>query len=98
MAFGKSLAVWAILGFVSLSGPSLGQTAQVAPSSHNDKDKANQNTVAILSSSGSSIYTKLAEEIFKILDDRKDNGLRVLRIMSRGAVYNVFDILNLQNV
>ncbi|HEY7645325.1 MAG TPA: hypothetical protein VH858_09860 [Hyphomicrobiales bacterium] len=33
-----------------------------------------------------------------MLDDRKNNDLRVLPVLSRGAVSNVFDILNLQGI
>ena len=103
MEFGKHLMAWAICGgvaFTLLAVPLAAQTAlaPAKPAATGDKEKANQNAVAILSSSGSSIYTKFAEDMFKVLDDRKENGLRVLPIMSRGAVYNVFDILNLSNV
>lgn len=101
MKLGKRLMAWAICGIAgTLAAPLVAQTPQqpATQALQGDKDKANQNTVAILSSSGSSIYTKFAEDMFKVLDDRKENGLRVLPIMSRGAVYNVFDILNLQNV
>jgi TRAP-type uncharacterized transport system substrate-binding protein len=82
--------------------PALAQerVAQAAPPNRNqqDRDKANQNTVTILASSTSSIYTNFVEDIFKVLDDRKNNDLRVLPVLSRGAVSNVFDILNLQGI
>ena len=56
------------------------QVAQAAAPHRNqqDKEKANQNTVAILTSRTSSIYTNFVENIFKVLDDRKNNDLRVL--------------------
>jgi TRAP-type uncharacterized transport system substrate-binding protein len=103
---GKILFAAVACGFAcGLSAPAFTQSAQVAVQLppqpvglQEDKDKANQNTVAILSSSTSSIYTNFVEDIFKVLDDRKQNGLRVLPILSRGAVHNVFDILNLQGV
>jgi uncharacterized protein len=97
----KLLLILAISGFASWSTfQAAAQVPPVAatPSAPGDKEKANQNTVLILGSSGSSIYSKFAEDMFKVLDDRKENGLRVLPITSRGAVHNVFDILNLQNV
>jgi uncharacterized protein len=101
MQLGKRLMALTICGVVgTCAAPVAAQTPQppINPAIQADKEKANGNTVAILSSSGSSIYTTFVEDIFKVLDDRKDNGLRVLPIMSRGAVYNVFDILNLQGV
>ncbi len=63
-----------------------------------DKSLANDNTVYILSSSGTSIYVDYISDIQKILDDTKNNTLRVLPILSRGADANVFDLLNLRGI
>jgi uncharacterized protein len=98
----KRLAVLAVclLAF-SRSAIALEQLAQASVQTAKtqvDKEKANQNTVTILASSTSSIYTNFVEDIFKVLDDRSKNDLRVLPILSRGAVHNVFDILNLQGI
>ncbi len=89
----------------SLGSAAFSQSPQLAlqsqtqnPVVQEDKEKANQNTVLLLGSSTSSIYTEFVEDIFKTLDDRKENSLRVLPIISRGAQHNVFDILNLQGV
>jgi TRAP-type uncharacterized transport system substrate-binding protein len=91
-----------IVFILTAHAPALAQerVAQAAPPNRNqqDKEKANQNTVTILASSTSSIYTNFVEDIFKVLDDRKNNDLRVLPVLSRGAVSNVFDILNLQGI
>ena len=89
-----------LLGF-NPSAFAVEQLAQVAAQTGKtqiDKEKANQNTVTILASSTSSIYTNFVEDIFKVLDDRSKNDLRVLPVLSRGAVHNVFDILNLQGI
>jgi TRAP-type uncharacterized transport system substrate-binding protein len=99
--FVKRLAA-VIVFILTAHAPALAQerVAQAAPPNRNqqDRDKANQNTVTILASSTSSIYTNFVEDIFKVLDDRKNNDLRVLPVLSRGAVSNVFDILNLQGI
>jgi TRAP-type uncharacterized transport system substrate-binding protein len=98
----KRLAVLVV--FVLAFSPSvfaveqLAQATVRAAKTQVDKEKANQNTVTILASSTSSIYTNFVEDIFKVLDDRSKNDLRVLPVLSRGAVHNVFDILNLQGI
>ena len=98
----KRLAL--LIAFVLAFSPSafaVEQLAQAAVQTSKtllDKEKANQNTVTILASSTSSIYTNFVEDIFKVLDDRSKNDLRVLPVLSRGAVHNVFDILNLQGI
>ena len=73
------------------------QAHQTNPDSP-DKAVANDNTVYLLASSGSSIYVDYASDIQKVLDDRKNNTLRVLPVMSRGADANVFDLLNLRGI
>lgn len=75
--FIKRLAA-VIVFILTAHAPALAQeqVAQAAVPHRNqqDKDKANQNTVTILASS---IYTNFVEDIFKVLDDRKNNDLRV---------------------
>lgn len=63
-----------------------------------DKEKANLNTVSIIASGTSSLYTRFAEEIFQVLDDAKGNELRILPVLGRGGVHNMFDILNLRGI
>jgi TRAP-type uncharacterized transport system substrate-binding protein len=63
-----------------------------------DKDKANLNTVSIIASGTSSLYTRFAEEIFQVLDDPNGNDLRILPVLGRGGVHNMFDILNLRGI
>lgn len=98
----KRLAL--LIAFVLAFSPSAFAAEQLAQAAVQttrtllDKEKANQNTVTILASSTSSIYTNFVEDIFKVLDDRSKNDLRVLPVLSRGAVHNVFDILNLQGI
>jgi uncharacterized protein len=63
-----------------------------------DKEKANANTVSIIASGAASTYTKLAEDIFNVLDDPNGNEIRILPVIGRGGQHNVFDILNLRGI
>jgi TRAP-type uncharacterized transport system substrate-binding protein len=63
-----------------------------------DKEKANQNTVSIVGSGTASIYTRLAEDIFQVLDDPNNNEIRILPIIGRGGAHNMFDLLNLKGI
>lgn len=84
------------------------QVAQAAPQAKappsppsfaaEDKEKANQNTVSIVGSGTASIYTRLAEDIFQVLDDPTNNEIRILPIIGRGGAHNMFDLLNLRGI
>jgi TRAP-type uncharacterized transport system substrate-binding protein len=76
----------------------VGRVRESAGLIQEDKDKANLNTVSIIASGTSSLYTRFAEEIFQVLDDPKGNELRILPVLGRGGVHNMFDILNLRGV
>lgn len=88
---------------LSTSSASIAQSqprAQASPQNSQEQDKslANDNTVYLLASSPDSIYTDYASDMAKVLDDRKGNTLRVLPVLSRGAQYNLFDLLNLRGI
>lgn len=51
----------------------------------NEKVLANASTVTIMSSSVSSTYTRFAQDIQNVLDDKSENGLRVLPILGSGG-------------
>ncbi|MGD9867302.1 MAG: TAXI family TRAP transporter solute-binding subunit [Hyphomicrobiales bacterium] len=62
------------------------------------KYEANLSTVTIAASGTTSPYTQFAEDIRNVLDDTKENTLRVLPILGRGGGQNLLDILFLRGV
>ncbi|MEC9368846.1 MAG: TAXI family TRAP transporter solute-binding subunit, partial [Pseudomonadota bacterium] len=62
------------------------------------KYEANLSTVTIAASGTTSPYTQFAEDIRNVLDDSKENTLRVLPILGRGGGQNLLDILFLRGV
>jgi len=63
-----------------------------------EKRQANTDTVTIIASSGSSTYTRFAEDIQNVLDGLDPNGLRVLPMIGRGGGQNFHDVLFLRGV
>lgn len=63
-----------------------------------EKEAANASTVTIISSSISSTYTRFAQDIQNVLDDKSDDGLRVLPILGKGGGQNIHDMLFLKGV
>ncbi len=64
----------------------------------NEKELANASTVTIMSSSVSSTYTRFAQDIQNVLDDKSENGLRVLPILGSGGGQNIHDMLFLKGI
>jgi uncharacterized protein len=69
-----------------------------AGSEDEEKQVANANTVIIMASSTTSIFTRLAEEMQQILDDPKEHSLRVLPLLGNSGEQNMLDLLYLRYV
>jgi TRAP-type uncharacterized transport system substrate-binding protein len=67
-------------------------------SEDDEKRTANANTVMIMASGSSSIFTRFAEEMQQILDDKKDNSLRILPVLGNSGEQNMLDLLYLKYV
>jgi TRAP transporter TAXI family solute receptor len=61
-----------------------------------DRERANQNTVTIISGTPAGTYLAVAYDMSAVLDD--GDNLRVLAVAGRGSVQNVRDILNLRGI
>ena len=59
---------------------------------------ANANTVLIMASGSTSIFTRLAEEMAQILDNQKDNSLRILPVIGNSGEQNMLDVLYLKYI
>src|SRR4051812_39286538 len=66
------------------------------PRSLDDRERANQNTVTIISGTPAGTYLAVAYDMSAVLDD--GDNLRVLAVAGRGSVQNVRDILNLRGI
>jgi TRAP-type uncharacterized transport system substrate-binding protein len=63
-----------------------------------EKQVANANTVIIMASGSTSIFTRFAEEIQQTLDDRKEHGLRILPLLGNSGEQSMLDILYLRYI
>ncbi len=61
-----------------------------------DREQMNANTVSIITGNSQSLHLRLVEDMASILDDGL--SLRVIPMVGKGAVQNVFDLLHLRNV
>jgi TRAP transporter TAXI family solute receptor len=57
-----------------------------------------QNTVAIVSGTPAGTYLQFAYDLSVVLDDMRDNGLRVLAMLGKGGAQNIRDVLALKGV
>jgi TRAP transporter TAXI family solute receptor len=73
-------------------------SARSTGSEDNEKRTANSNTVMIMASGSTSIFTRFAEEMQQILDDKKDNSLRILPVLGNSGEQNMLDLLYLKDV
>lgn len=62
------------------------------------KEQANASSVTIISSSVSSTYTRFAQDMQDVLDDRSADGLRVLPLLGSGGGQNIQDMLFLKGI
>jgi uncharacterized protein len=91
--------VVACLTVAALVGAASAQTAaKKAPAAQlvDEKDRANQNTVTIISGTPAGTYLAVAYDMSAVLDDGDD--LRVLAVAGKGSVQNVRDIMNLRGI
>jgi TRAP-type uncharacterized transport system substrate-binding protein len=86
---------WALLAAATVAH---GVENTFASKYRDQKRQANTNTVTIIASSGSSTYTRFAEDIQNVLDVLDPNGLRVLPMIGRGGGQNFHDILFLRGI
>jgi TRAP-type uncharacterized transport system substrate-binding protein len=89
--FGASLCLclFAMGGVVAAQGASTPQAKYQAA-----KEQANASSVTIISSSVSSTYTRFAQDMQNVLDDRGVDGLRVLPLLGSGGGQNIQDMLS----
>src|SRR4051794_40097059 len=98
--------VFAVLCGIALITPAFAQGSPVArkprplPTSEtlslDERERANQNTVTIISGTPAGTYLAVAYDMSAVLDD--GDNLRVLAVAGRGSVQNVRDILNLRGI
>jgi uncharacterized protein len=69
-----------------------------AGSEEEEKQVANANTVLIMASGSTSIFTRFAEDIQQILEDKKDRSLRILPILGNSGEQNMLDILYMRYI
>jgi TRAP-type uncharacterized transport system substrate-binding protein len=96
--FGVSLAGAVLLAISGSSPLARGFENTYATKHRDEKRQANTDTVTIIASSGSSTYTRFAEDIQNVLDGIDPSGLRVLPMIGRGGGENFHDILFLRGV
>jgi TRAP transporter TAXI family solute receptor len=81
-------------------GLPVGRRAGSSPASEtlslDERERANQNTVTIISGTPAGTYLAVAYDMSAVLDD--GDNLRVLAVAGRGSVQNVRDILNLRGI
>jgi len=63
-----------------------------------EKQVANANTVIIMASGSTSIFTRFAEEMQQTLDDRKEHSLRILPLLGNSGEQSMLDLLYLRYI
>jgi TRAP transporter TAXI family solute receptor len=76
--------------------PSTKRSHTPSPSQADERERANQNTVTIISGTPAGTYLAIAYDMSAVLDD--GDNLRVLAVAGKGSVQNVRDILNLRGI
>ncbi len=92
-----------LLPLCAVFGPGFAQQQSPLPfkpagSEAEEKQVANANTVIIMASGATSIFTRLSEEIRQTLDDNKEHTLRVLPLLGNSGEQNMLDLLYLKYV
>ncbi len=93
-----SLFAFVVLSFASVfSQAASSQTIDndVALALPADRSQMNTNTVRIITGASHTVHLKLIEDIANVLDD--GSQLRVIPMIGKGAVQNIFDLLYLDN-
>jgi len=91
------LTYCAVLGAVHAQ-QQLYTPSKPAGTEEEEKQAANANTVIIMASGSTSIFTRFAEEMQQTLDDRKEHTLRVLPLLGNSGEQNMIDLLYLKYV
>ena len=89
---GVSLCQLLIIGNVAAQGATPQSRYQTA------KEEANAASVTIISSSAGSTYTRFAQDMQDVLDDKGADGLRVLPLLGSGGGQNIKDMLFLKGI
>jgi TRAP transporter TAXI family solute receptor len=63
-----------------------------------EKQVANANTVIIMASGSTSIFTRFAEEMQQTLDDKKEHSLRILPLLGNSGEQSMLDLLYLRYI
>jgi uncharacterized protein len=63
-----------------------------------EKRAANENTVIIMASGPTSVFTRFAEEMQQVLDDKEGHTLRVFPVLGNSGEQNMRDLLYLRNI
>jgi TRAP transporter TAXI family solute receptor len=69
-----------------------------AGSEEEEKQVANANTVIIMASGSTSIFTRFAEEMQQTLDDKKEHTLRILPLLGNSGEQGMLDLLYLRYI
>ncbi|WP_088347017.1 MULTISPECIES: TAXI family TRAP transporter solute-binding subunit [Rhodomicrobium] len=84
---------------LSICGGAAAQNANTPQSKYQAaKEQANASSVTIIASSASSTYTRFAQDMQDVLDDRSLGGLRVLPLLGSGGGQNIHDMLFLKGI
>jgi TRAP-type uncharacterized transport system substrate-binding protein len=62
------------------------------------KAEANVSTITVIAAGSGGTYLPIAEDLQNVLDDPKDNSLRVIPVVGRGGGQNILDLLFLRGI
>jgi uncharacterized protein len=75
-----------------------GSQTKTAVSESEEKRAANENTVVIMASGSTSVFTRFAEEMQQVLDDKEGRTLRIFPVLGNSGEQNMLDLLYLRNI
>jgi TRAP transporter TAXI family solute receptor len=75
-----------------------GISSTPAASESEERTQINSNTVIIMASGSGSVFTRFAEEMQQVLDDKEGYSLRVLPLIGNSGEQNMLDLLYLKNI
>lgn len=90
--------LWLVVGAMPLSIASFAQDNNAFSRYQEQKRMSNDNVVSIIGSQAVTAYTRLAEDIQNVLDEKEAGGLRVLPIIGKGGGQNFLDLLFLRGI
>lgn len=93
------ILVLSVFFLQSFSSSAFAQSSKKKYTSFNDaKRSRNSNAVSVISGGINGTYIRFATDLANVLDDKKENGLRVLPIAGRGGGQNALDVLFLKGI